>query len=75
MIDQNYLVTKTPEADGVHFVHSDKCQVLPDLEMEDLGQFDSCEPAVEKAAQNYDPLNACALCCPDCYIKTEEMED
>ncbi|QFT93503.1 hypothetical protein FIU86_11680 [Roseovarius sp. THAF9] len=74
MIDQTYLVTKMPESEGMHFVHADTCQVLPDIEMETLGTYDGCAQAMEKAAQSYDPLNACALCCPDCFIKSDETE-
>lgn len=69
MIEQTFYVTKAPEIDGVHFVHSEKCQVLPDMEMEELGSFDGCEAAMEAARGRYDPLNACALCCSACYVK------
>ncbi|MEQ8902867.1 MAG: hypothetical protein RID11_09190 [Roseovarius sp.] len=70
MMQTRYLVTKVPESDGCHFLHSENCQVLPELEMQDLGQFETCAPAMEQAAEIYAPLNACALCCSDCYIKT-----
>ncbi len=69
MMEQTYVVTTAPELDGVHFLHSNKCQVLPDHDLEELGTFDTCKPAFEKAAETYAPLNVCALCCPDCYEK------
>jgi len=69
MFQHKYYVTKAPESEGIHFVHNETCQVLPDQEMEELGTFDACEEPVAAAKQKYDPVNGCALCCSDCYEK------
>ncbi|SLN73577.1 hypothetical protein ROJ8625_03954 [Roseivivax jejudonensis] len=74
MMEQTYFVTRTPEIDGVHFVHSDKCQVFPDMQTEELGTFEGCEAAMDVARGRYDPINACALCCPKCYVKRGDAD-
>ncbi|WP_135501781.1 hypothetical protein [Roseovarius aestuariivivens] len=75
MIETTYLVTKAPAQEGKHFVHAESCQVRPDQEMVELGVFGDCQTAVAEAAKTYAPLNACALCCPECYIKSDDPED
>lgn len=74
MLERRYIVTTTPAIDGVHFVHAATCQVLPELPMEDLGSHATCAPAVAKALQRYRPLNACALCCSDCYLGSDDPD-
>mgnify|MGYP006276281195 CR=1 FL=1 len=72
MIKQEFVVTTAPEMDGMHFVHTTSCQVLPAQETEGLGTFEDCAEAVAIAARRYAPLNACALCCSSCYVKSGE---
>lgn len=74
MLEQAYMLTTTPESEGIHFVHAESCQVLPEIEMIPLGSFGDCAPAMEKAQGLRDPVNACALCCSDCYIKSDDPD-
>ena len=67
--EQTSYVTKAPEIEGVHVVHSGKCQAQPKINLEELGTFEDCAPAVEAARGRFAPLNARALCCPTCYMK------
>jgi hypothetical protein len=68
MQERTYVVTRVPQTDGQHFLHRSDCQVLPDdLELEELGGFEDCEAVMPKARQLFDPVNGCALCCPECH--------
>ncbi|WP_417741755.1 hypothetical protein [Salipiger sp.] len=71
MPEQTYFVTCAPESEGVHVIHSDACQVFPEQAVEPLGAFDGCDDALAEASKRYDRLNACALCCPSCYIRSD----
>ncbi|UMA65570.1 hypothetical protein LVO79_03650 [Roseivivax marinus] len=62
-------MTKTREIEGVHVVHSGECQALPKIDLEELGTFKDCAPAVEAARRRFATFIARALCRPTCYMK------
>ena len=67
--EQTSYVTKTREIEGVHVVHSGECQALPKIDLEELGTFKDCAPAVEAARRRFATFIARALCRPTCYMK------
>jgi hypothetical protein len=50
-----------------HEVHKEGCKHLPLNDGTDLGEFEDCESAIEKAEENYDNVDGCADCIPDCH--------
>ncbi len=66
-MEQEYVVTKAPETEGLCFLHTASCQVVPDETLAELGTFDNCAEPMAIAKGQFDRLNACAHCCGDCY--------
>ncbi|MBE3639305.1 hypothetical protein [Mangrovicoccus algicola] len=69
-----YYLAPGPETGAARVVHSDKCQVMPREGAEPLGAFESCAPALQQARAAHRDVNACALCCPACYVGSPEFE-
>ncbi|MEX0288900.1 MAG: hypothetical protein AB3N14_07290 [Flavobacteriaceae bacterium] len=59
----NYYVSKYPQSDGEHEVHSEHCVLLPEKkERVYLGGFTSSKQAVKKARVYYARAKACEYC-------------
>jgi hypothetical protein len=64
----SYYVNKNPQPNFDHEVHKSACSYLPAAENRKyLGEFSSCQPAVEKAKTFYAQSDGCAFCCPECH--------
>ena len=51
-----------------HEVHAEDCIWLPSAKNRiDLGCFNSCFDAVEKAKEYFADIDGCATCCPLCH--------
>lgn len=74
LITTDYFITTEVFKDGQHFVHTGKCQVLPETGTTKLGTYEDCGSAMDEARKNFDSVNACALCCSECYIGSDEFE-
>ena len=62
-----YYVNNNAQSNGDHEVHHRDCPYLPLPQNSTyLGDFNSCEPAVEEAKKQYTKANGCASCCPGC---------
>lgn len=64
-----YYVHTLTDAQNDHEVHTETCFRLPDASnRQELGEFNSCEPAV-RAARNlgYTRVNGCYWCCRNCH--------
>lgn len=56
------------QANGDHEVHKSGCVWMPDEKnRKDLGEFDSCEGAVDEAKKTYSTANGCIHCSKDCH--------
>ncbi len=66
-----YIVNTNAQPTGEHEVHNeDICNYLPEEENRKyLGNFDWCQPAVDKAKETYPNSDGCAHCCPDCHTR------
>lgn len=63
-----YVHTKT-DNQGDHEVHNETCSHLPNVNNRQyLGEFDSCQPAVQAARDaGLSPVNGCYWCCNRCH--------
>ncbi|MDJ1008415.1 MAG: hypothetical protein QNJ13_11380 [Paracoccaceae bacterium] len=67
--EMTFFVTRAPQAEGQHFIHSEFCPVLPaKAELSEIGVFEDCAPALEAARKDRHPVNACATCAAACHI-------
>lgn len=67
-----YCVSKNPQDNGDHEVHDVTAGMwcLPiALNRHSLGQFPSCQPAVEAAKERYRRVNGCRWCAFRCHTK------
>ena len=63
-----YYVNSEADVHGDHEVHKDGCIWIPSTENRKyLGEFDSCEGAVEEAKKTYKTANGCIYCSPGCH--------
>jgi hypothetical protein len=63
-----YYVKTDPKDDGRHIVHSEECQFLPNEEhRKALGDYASCETALKHARDEYDQVDGCQTCAPECH--------
>ena len=63
-----YYVNDNAQSNGDHEVHTTGCSWLPNPENRtDLGNFDSCQPAVREARKYYTTVNGCYFCSRDCH--------
>ncbi len=63
-----YYVNKNAQANGDHEVHKEGCSYMPEEKNRiDLGDHNSCQPAVRKAKEHYPQSNGCYYCSPECH--------
>ena len=63
-----YYVNDEAKEGGVHIVHSEKCQFLPNEDKRHaLGDYTSCDTAMKHARERHSRVNGCQTCCPDCH--------
>jgi hypothetical protein len=64
-----YYVNKNAQPSGDHEVHKEGCSFMPASEnLEYLGSFDHCAPAVAKAKRDhYRQSDGCYYCCNECH--------
>jgi hypothetical protein len=61
-----YYVKTEPNDRGDHVVHREDCQYVPNPEnRKALGEAAKSETAVNRAADEFDPVKGCATCCTD----------
>ncbi len=64
MIEHNYLVNRNAQSSGVHKVHKEECDWLPDSEHRlPIGTFGSINEAVKEARRYYRQSEGCGYCC------------
>lgn len=61
-----YYVNNRAQSNGDHEVHVASCIFFPS-DRKYLGEFSSCQPAVETAKQYYRQSNGCFTCCRACH--------
>ncbi|MFW6222500.1 MAG: hypothetical protein ACOC3T_02685 [Bacteroidota bacterium] len=65
-MDRYYINTQAAE-DGVHEVHREGCERMPDLTFARyLGDYPHCHDAIEDAQDYYTSTNGCFSCCREC---------
>ena len=65
----HYYVNKNDEHNPGHDheVHTEEHALELGIKSKiDLGYFESCHVALEKARQYYSDADGCAICCPEC---------
>ena len=67
---KSYYVNKRAQSNGDHEVHEDGCRYMPSAaDGSYLGEFSSCEGAVDKAKETYPTADGCKTCSPDCHTR------
>ena len=61
-----YYVNTNPQNNGDHEVHQEGCSWMPD-ERVFLGDYASCDAAVEAAKKYYPKSNGCYYCSRECH--------
>jgi hypothetical protein len=65
---KKYYVNQNEQLNGDHEVHTEDCNYLPlPANRRYLGEFSSCEPAVQEAKKTYSTSNGCKTCCNACH--------
>jgi hypothetical protein len=64
----SYYVNNDPQTNGDHEVHKEGCSWMP-TNRKYLGEFSSCQPAVQKAKDYYVRADGCHWCCPECDLR------
>ena len=63
-----YYVNKNAQSNGDHEVHKDGCDHMPYSENRIyLGEFYTCQSAVQEARKYYNRVNGCYYCCRPCH--------
>lgn len=66
----SYYVNKNAQAGGEHEVHKYGCTWLPAAENRIyLGQFYTCQAAVQEARKHYTSVDGCYFCCRPCHTR------
>jgi len=52
-----------------HEIHIAGCNKLPLANGTYLGMFEDCFSAMEAAREDYDMVNGCEVCVPECYSR------
>lgn len=65
-----YYINSSAPKDSDHIVHVETCPYLPDG-LEVLGNFSTCQVAMEAARYFYHQANGCYWCCRACHAKQE----
>jgi hypothetical protein len=65
-----YYVNDHAQPTGEHEVHKQGCSYMPgDRHRQFVGNFDSCQPAVQAAATHYANVDGCYFCCRACHTR------
>ena len=65
---KKYYVNRNAQDNGDHEVHIISCQWFPSLDnIQYLGEFESCFPAVLEAAKYLTRVNGWKYCCEPCH--------
>ena len=65
-----YYVNKNAQSNGDHEVHREGCSWMPEPHNRiDLGNFDTCDPAVREAKKHYNQVNGCYYCSSSCHTQ------
>lgn len=65
-----YYVNTTPKIDGRYEVHAISCVQTPLIKTTiPLGEFASCQEAINAAQLKYPKATGCYYCCKDCYMR------
>lgn len=63
-----YYVNKNAQSNGDHEVHKEGCSYMPNAENRIyLGDFSSCNGAVNAARNHYSQVNGCYYCSRPCH--------
>lgn len=65
MAFHSYYANRRSQPNGDNEVHTSKCRYFP-KRGQYLGDFETCQPAIEAARRYYPRANGCAICCPEC---------
>lgn len=66
----NYYVNDHAQNNGDHEVHVPSCTFFSSIvSRRYLGEFPSCQPAVQEAKKYYALANGCYYCCPACHTR------
>ena len=64
----SYYVSRNPQGNGDHEVHTSSCFFLPDSENRTyLGEFLACSAVVNEARNYYAQVNGCYYCSNECH--------
>ncbi len=65
-----YYVNKQAQRTGEHEVHTSLCGYNPPPEgCIYLGEFSSCQRAIEKAREHFEKVDGCYFCCRECHTR------
>lgn len=64
----SYFVAAEAEPTGEHVVHQSGCNAMP-TERRYIGEFWSCQAALDAARKYFKAVNGCAVCSPACHRK------
>jgi hypothetical protein len=63
-----YYVNMNAQENGDHEVHKEGCSHMPDPENQQyLGEFATCQDAVEEAKKSNPKADGCYYCCNECH--------
>lgn len=65
----NYILNLNMQPNGDYEVHKTSCFYTPRSNVQELGYFNSCQPAVTRAKQlhPYKKIDGCYHCSPTCH--------
>lgn len=67
---KKYYVNNHAQLNGDHEVHEENCIYLPRVESKHfLGEFYSCQDAVNEAKKFYATADGCMTCSSDCHTR------
>jgi len=65
-----FYANKQKEKNGEHEIHTGTCLFLPQNENRiDLGEYNSCIKAIDKAKEHFKKVNGCVFCSNICHEK------
>jgi len=66
----SYYVNKNAQDNGDHEVHTTGCSYMPNpANRIYLGDYTSCQPAVQEAKKHYSQVNGCYYCSNPCHTQ------
>lgn len=65
----NYILNLNKQTNGDLEVHQTSCSYAPKSNVQELGYFNSCQPAVTRAKElnPYKKIDGCYHCSPTCH--------